>query len=63
MPLRDVLGLTVTHIHSVWGYVALTGVAAAVPLGFDPPKAVATHPAGASLTLRSRLAYDKTEVR
>jgi len=26
----DVLGLSVTHIHLVWGYVALNGIAAAV---------------------------------
>jgi hypothetical protein len=30
MRLREALRLPVTHIHLVWGYVFLTGVAAAV---------------------------------
>ncbi len=38
MPLRDVLGLSVTHIHMVWGYVCLTGIAAAVSPGFHSPE-------------------------
>ncbi len=30
MRLRDALRLPVTHIHLVWGYVAITDIAAAV---------------------------------
>ena len=37
-------GCPVFPVHLVWGYVSLTGIAAAVSPGFDPPKAVATRP-------------------
>jgi hypothetical protein len=36
MAVGDVFRRFSTTLHSVWGYVSLTGIAAAVPLGFHP---------------------------